>query len=91
MKPLIKKVVIKVVIAIIACTLLSIILSTVIPSFNNDIAMGQLENDNFNFTLMETWRKIQNGITIVQGIIGIACFGSISYDLIKYFNGRKEI
>lgn len=91
MKNLIIKSVVKIVIAIILCAILSSALAIVMPTFGNDIAMGQLENDDVSFMVMETWNRIQNGVNWVQAVIWIVCLGNVGINTYKYFKNRKEI
>lgn len=90
MKNLIIKSVVKIVIAIILCALLSSALTIVMPIFGNDIAIGQLENDDISFMTIETWNRVQNSISWVQAIIWIVCLGNVGINTYKYFKNRKE-
>lgn len=93
MKGLIKRITIKIVVTILICSLLSLVLSAIMPTFGNDIAMGQLENDDVSFAVMETWNRIQNGVGWVQAsiaaICGISC-GIDAYKFIKTNKGENE-
>lgn len=90
MKSLIRSIVIKVAVAMILITVLSLVLSAVMPTFGNDIAMGQLEHDDVSFMQMEMWNRIQNGVTTVQYIITGICGVLIGTDVYKFIKTRKK-
>lgn len=90
MKSLIKSIVIKVAVAVILCTVLSLVLSAIMPTFGNDIAMGQLKHDDVSFMQMEMWNRIQNGVTTVQYIITGICGVLIGTDVYKFIKTRKK-
>ena len=90
MKALIQKIAIKTIITILILVLISVILTAIMPTFSNDMALGQLENDDVSFMLMETWNKIQNGVAILQSLISAVCIGSIGVDVYKFSKNNKE-
>jgi hypothetical protein len=92
-KHLIKKLTIKVILTVLICAVISLVLAAVMPVFGNDVALGQLENDDVSFIAMEAWNRVQNGVELVQlGIItlcGVSC--SIdAYKFIKTIKGENE-
>lgn len=90
MKSLVTKAVIKVIVAILLCSLLNAAVASLAPHISNDVAMGQLENDDMSFIAMETWNRIVDAVFWVQaGIVGV-CGGSVIFDTYKYFKNRKE-
>ena len=89
MKSLIRSIVIKVAIAVILITVLSLVLSAIMPTFGNDIAMGQLENDDVSFMQMEMWNRVQNGVTTVQYIITGICGVLIGTDVYKFIKSKE--
>lgn len=89
MKSLIRSIVIKVAVAVILVTVLSLVLSAVMPTFGNDIAMGQLEHDDVSFMQMEMWNRIQNGVTTVQYIITGICGVLIGTDVYKFIKMKS--
>jgi len=90
MKSLIRSIVIKIAVAVILCTVLSLVLSAIMPTFGNDIAMGQLEHDDVSFMQMEMWNRIQNGVTTVQYIITVICGVLVGTDVYKLIKTRKK-
>lgn len=90
MKPLIRKAVTKIFIAILLCALLTAISTAAMPIMTNDMAMGQLENDDVSFMLWDNWTRVQGIIDIAGAAIGIICVGSVGKDVFNFFNKRKE-
>lgn len=90
MKNLCKKSMVKIVIALILCGILSMVVSNFAPHISNDVAMGQLENDDMSWTIMQTWNQVLQGVELVQAGIGIVCAFFVGKDVIKYFKSRKE-
>lgn len=60
MKQLVSKCVVKTAIAIILCVTISILISSFTPHLSNDMAIGQLENDDMSWSLMNIWYQIQS-------------------------------
>lgn len=89
MKSLIRSIVIKVAVAVILITVLSLVLSAIMPTFGNDIALGQLENDDVSFMQMEMWNRVQNGVTTVQYIITGICGVLIGTDVYKFIKSKE--
>lgn len=53
-----------------------------------DLALGQLENSDVNFAMLETWNRMRN---IGYGLDGLITAGSgvwIGYEFIKYFKNK---
>ena len=90
MKQLISKCVIKTVIAIILCVTISILISSFTPHLSNDMAIGQLENDDVSWSLMNAWYQIQSYSGWIYALIGLGFGASISKDCYKYFKSREE-
>lgn len=90
MKNLITKSMVKIFIAIVLCAILSMAVSSFAPHISNDVAIGQLENDDMSWTAMQTWNQALQGVELVQAGIGIVCICSVSKDTIKYIKSRKE-
>ena len=90
MKQLVSKTVVKVSSAIILCVVVSLIISSLAPHLSNDLALGQLENDDMSWTLMNGWYQIQQYSGWIYAIIGLAFGASISKDFYSYFKSREE-
>lgn len=89
MKLLIRSIVIKVAVAVILITVLSLALSAIMPTFGNDVALGQLENDDVSFMEMEMWNRVQNGVTTVQYIITGICGVLVGTDVYKFIKLKE--
>ena len=90
MKPLLIHSVAKIALACIAIMFLSIFLSAFYPSITNQMAMGQLENDDFAFTTWEMWQGAYRAVSALIGFIVVATGCSVSVDVYKFFKTRKE-
>lgn len=92
----IKKTLSRIVIIIILTILLTGIMAAGDAIVNNEIAMGQLENSNFNFMILETYhnviRPVANGALVVVYIwnIGLIIINSIKFIYIKYKEKTHE-
>ena len=90
MKNLISKSMVKIFVAIVLCAILSMAVSNFAPHITNDMAIGQLENDDMSWTAMQTWNNALEAVGWVQAGICIACAGSVGVSTIKYIKNRKE-
>lgn len=90
MKQLVSKCVVKTAIAIILCVIISILISSFTPHLSNDMAIGQLENDDMSWSLMNIWYQIQSYSGWIYAFIGLGFSASISKDCYKYFKSREE-
>lgn len=90
MKNLAIKSIAKIVLAIVLCAILSMAVSNLAPHITNDMAIGQLENDDMSWTAMQTWNNVIMFVPVAQAGIGIVCGLSVSKDTIKYIKSRKE-
>ena len=90
MKNLISKSMVKIFVAIVLCAILSLAVANFAPHISNDMAIGQLENDDMSWTAMQTWNQVVNGVGWVQAGIGVLCAASVGKDTIKYIKNRKE-
>lgn len=90
MKQLVSKCIAKTVVAIILCVTISILISSIAPHLSNDIALGQLENDDMSWSLMNAWYQIQSYSGWIYALIGLGFGASISKDCYKYFKSREE-
>lgn len=90
MKKIIKKSIVKIAIAIILCSILSIVVSSFAPHLSNDMAIGQLENDDMSWSLMNVWYQIQNYAYWIYVAIAVITAGSVITDVYKYLKNKKE-
>ena len=80
----------KIIMAIVFCALLTMAASAVAPHISNDVAMGQLENDDISWSLMQSWYMVQNALNTIKFIIFAVCGCSIGADVYKYFKTKGE-
>ena len=83
------KIITKIVVAVLICVWLASFANGFAPIIGNDIALGQLENSDANFALMQAWTQLQNRIHMTQGGIGALCVLGVIYDVIEYMFTRK--
>lgn len=83
------KIVIKIVITILICVWLTSFTNGLAPIIGNDVMLGQLENSDMNFAIMQAWTQLQNRIHITQCGIGILCIIGIVYDVFNYFSTKE--
>ena len=89
-RKLIVKCLTKLIIILVICGALGIVVDSIYPILLNNVAMGQLENDNLYFVIVNEWDAIVRIIAIFQSIvagIGLYC---ISKDVYNYFNRKRE-
>lgn len=60
------------------------------PVITNKIAMGQMENSDELYVLMETYYKMVPIIQVVYGLIAFAFVAWIVYDIYIYIKNLKE-
>ena len=88
MKKLISKCIVKIAITIILCITISILISSFAPHLSNDMALGQLENDDMSWSLMNAWYQIQNYSGWIYGIVIALCIFSISKECYQFKKGE---
>lgn len=75
---LLTRIIIFTVISIIAITLLS-----ASPIIANEVAMGQMENSNELYMMMEIYNRVKPIISIIYGCIATWFVGTTIYDIYK--------
>lgn len=89
-KKLIVKCLTKLIIIFVICSTLGIVADSIYPILLNNAAMGQLENDNIYFVIVNEWDTFVRIITIFQSIIAGIGIYYISSDVYNYFNRKRE-
>lgn len=89
-KKLIVKCLTKLIIVLVICGTLGIVADSIYPILLNNVAMGQLENDNLYFVIVNEWDAIVRIIAIFQSIIAGIGLYYISKDVCNYFNRKRE-
>lgn len=89
-RKLIVKCLTKLIIVLVICGALGIVVDSIYPLLLNNVAMGQLENDNLYFVIVNEWDAIVRIIAIFQSIIAGIGLYYISKDVYNYFNRKRE-
>ena len=92
MKPLMIRIIAKIVLVCIFLMFVSILSTAFLPTFHNQMAMGQMTNDDFAFAAWEMWQSTYfNTIQVVTSMV-ISLTGIwIVFDVYKFFKKRKEM
>lgn len=87
-KKFIIKTTIKILIYAIISTIAISLLST--PIITNELALGQMENSNELYLLMETYNKVRPFISIIYGCITALFVGTTIRDIYKFIKTKKN-
>ena len=90
-KQFITSLVIKIIIFVIISTALFVILDACIPVMTNDIALGQLENDDMSYITWELYNKLRTIIEIIYYAVTAVCVVSWGYSIYKFVNNKNNI
>jgi hypothetical protein len=87
-----KKFIIKTVVMIFVFAIISTIAMTLLqsPIITNEIALGQMQNDNTAFVIMDNYNKILPIITSAYGCITLGFVGKIAYDTYKFIKQKTK-
>lgn len=87
-----KKFIIKTVVKIIIYAIISTIALSLLtnPIITNDLALGQMENSNELYLLMETYNKVKPFISIIYGLITVAFAGTTIFDTYKFIKTKTN-
>lgn len=88
----IKKFIIKTVVKIIIFAIISTIALSLLtsPVITNELALGQMENSNELYMLMETYNKIRPFIEIIYGFVTALFAGTIIGDTYKFIKTKTN-
>ena len=89
-RKLIVKCLTKLIIILVICGVLGIVADSIYPILLNNVAMGQLENDNLYFVIINEWDAIVRIVAVLQSIIAGIGLYYISTDVYNYFNRKRE-
>ena len=90
-KQFITSLIIKIIIFVIVSTALFVILDACIPVMTNDIALGQLENDDMSYITWELYNKLRTIIEIIYYAVTAVCVISWGYSIYKFVNNKNNI
>ena len=87
----IKKFIIKNVTKTITFAIISVIAITLLqsPVISNEIALGQMENSNELFIMMETYNKVRPFMMVIYSCIVVWFVGTMGYDIYKFITKEK--
>ncbi len=60
------------------------------PIINNELALGQMENSNELYLLMETYNKVRPFISIIYGLITAFFAGTVIHDTYKFIKTKTN-
>ena len=92
MKRVLIKGVCKITLALVVCGLLSNFLlgSDVMVEIGNQIALGQMENSDFNFNVLKLYNMMRHTVFVVEGSVLVGTVLSIFVDIYKEKKGHIE-
>lgn len=87
-----KKFIIRTVVKVLIYAIISTIALSLLtnPVINNELALGQMENSNELYLLMETYNKVKPFVSIVYGLITAWFAGDTIYDTYKFMKTKKN-
>ena len=87
-----KRFIIKITTKIIIYAIISTIALSLLtnPIITNDLALGQMENSNELYLLMETYNKVKPFISIIYGCITALFAGTTIHDTYKFIKTKKN-
>jgi len=87
-----KKFIIKTAIKVLAYAIISTIVLSLLtnPIINNELALGQMENNNELYLLMETYNKVKHFVSIIYGLITALFAGTTIHDIYKFIKTKKN-
>ena len=85
-----KRFIIKTVIQIIIYAIISTIALSLltIPIITNELALGQMENSNELYLLMETYNKVRTFISVIYGFVTMLFAGTTICDTYKFIKTK---
>lgn len=87
-----KKFIIKIAIKVIAYAILSTIALSLLtnPIINNELALGQMQNSNELYLLMETYNKVRPYISVIHGFITALFAATTIGDIYKFIKTKTN-
>lgn len=87
-----KKFIIRTVVKVLIYAIISTIALSLLtnPVINNELALGQMENSNELYLLMETYNKVKPFVSIIYGLITTWFAGDTIYDTYKFIKTKKN-
>ena len=82
------KILMKLVIAILITIAIVMISTTLMPVLGNDIAIGQLKNDDAYFVAMQAWYNTNNWLSLTAAAVWAWFAASIGVDIYKHYKNK---
>ena len=85
-----KRFIITTTIKIIAFAIISTVAMTLLesPIISNNIALGQMENSDTLFMLMEIYNKVRPFVEVIYGCITVLFVSTVAYDTYKFIKTK---
>ena len=90
-KKFIRRTCIRITLLIIAVCAISIFVSSIMPTIGNDVAIGQLENDDSAYAFMSLWNNLSKFMDVCKLALTGCCIVAVGIDAIDYFKYMKDI
>ena len=85
-----RKIIVKFLIALLISFAIVAVSQSLMPILGNDVAIGQLKNDDFYFVAMNTWHQTNYYLGLVAAAVWAIFGASVSVDIYKYMKNKKE-
>ena len=87
-----KKFIIKTVVKIIVFAIVSTVAMTLLqtPIISNEIALGQMENSNQLFLLMESYNKLRPLLAVIYSCIVLLFISTVGYDTYNFIKTKLK-
>ena len=90
MNKLITKIAFKVLLGTVICVIVAIGLATTEPIITNDLAIGQLANDNYAFAAWETWNAFRSFLAGAEICIWFVIGALVCKDVYDYMKNKEK-
>ena len=84
-----RKIIVKFLIALLISFAIVAVSQSLMPILGNDVAIGQLKNDDFYFVAMNTWHQTNYYLGLAAAAVWAIFGASISIDIYKYMKNKK--
>jgi len=87
-----KKFIIRIAIKVLVYAIISTITLNLLtnPIITNELALGQMQNSNELYLLMDTYNKVRPFISIIYGLITALFAGTIIHDIYKFIKTKTN-
>ena len=89
-KQFITSLVIKILIFMIVSTAVFVILDACAPVITNNVALGQLENDDASYVIWEVYNRARQLITILYYGVVVCCCASWGYSIYNFVKTKNN-